>query len=373
MNKGIRILYYAKETESYMSNWQRYHYIDELSRIGVHFELFNPNIYNDPIEAHSKLIDQLKKNPGKYDLFFTGFGDNHLTSQFLNEIKQLGLFTLLICYDNLHAPFKHKNIASSFDLVWLTSYETKDIFENSGAKTIFQPYAANPYFYKPCNKTEIDSVGFIGNIYGGRTRKINWLATNDVPVSLYSSQNINQSGVVTYKPRNFREKAVHSSRLLRFSIGRKLLKSELIALLKSNSTDSKIVEASNVVMNPQVSFEKMIELISSFAISLNIIEIRNSYLLKNPLLKLHLRTFEIPMAGGLQLVNYTDEIASYFDNKKEILLYRTKEELISLAKFYLQDTQRHNREKMKKAARNRALSDHTWTKRFTNIFNHIGI
>jgi spore maturation protein CgeB len=129
----------------------------------------------------------------------------------------------------------------------------------------------------------------------------------------------------------------------------------------------------NIQIFPSVSFKEMVELYSSFAISLGITDVRNTYLLKNPVLKLHLRTFEIPMSGGLQIINYTDEIASYFEDKKEIILYKSENELIDKTKFYLQDSQDSVRIKMKIAARRRAESDHTWTNRFIKIFEKLGL
>lgn len=46
-----------------------------------------------------------------------------------------------------------------------------------------------------------------------------------------------------------------------------------------------------------VSFDEMNRLYSNFALNLNILELRNTYLLKYPVYKLHLRTFEIPMCS----------------------------------------------------------------------------
>jgi spore maturation protein CgeB len=74
------------------------------------------------------------------------------------------------------------------------------------------------------------------------------------------------------------------------------------------------------------------------------------------------------MSGGLQFTSYNEEIASYFDEDKEIVLYHNKEEMIDKAKFYLDPKHEKLVNTMKIAARKRAERDHTWTKRFDHIF-----
>ena len=112
----------------------------------------------------------------------------------------------------------------------------------------------------------------------------------------------------------------------------------------------------------------MIALYSNFALSLNISELRDTYILKIPIHKIHLRTFEIPMSGGLEFTNYTDELASYFTEDKEIILYKNHEEMIDKAKYYLNEKRETIIMKMKQAARRRAESEHTWTNRFDKVF-----
>jgi spore maturation protein CgeB len=87
-----------------------------------------------------------------------------------------------------------------------------------------------------------------------------------------------------------------------------------------------------------------------------------------PVHKMHLRTFEIPMCGGLELASYTEELAGYFEDGNEIVLYNSNEEFISKAKFYLDKKNESLCLKMKKSARKRAELDHTWINRFDKVF-----
>jgi spore maturation protein CgeB len=120
-----------------------------------------------------------------------------------------------------------------------------------------------------------------------------------------------------------------------------------------------------------VPFEEINAIYSNHALSLNITELRNTFNLKPPVHKLHLRTFEIPMCGGLQIAPYVEELSSYFKEDEEIILCRNDDEFVSKSKFYLLPENASLRMKLKLNARKRAEAEHTWNNRFTAVFNKL--
>ena len=156
---------------------------------------------------------------------------------------------------------------------------------------------------------------------------------------------------------------------MRFPIGRKVL----FSTIKNKIIKDAVLNENSMYLSkkPSVSDDEMITLYSNFALSLNITELRDTYICKHPLHKIHLRTFEIPMSGGLEFASYTDELASYFEDGKEIVLYKSKEEMIDKAKFYLDERNSSLVMEMKKAARKRAENEHTWQCRFNAVFKAI--
>lgn len=373
----MNILYFFAEDETYMTQWQRIHIFDELSHYEHSIDIYNPLHYRNVMEANEKLQAFLKNSTKKFDLFMTCVGSDTIYKDTIEDIKKLGLPTLLICFDNLHAPYMHKKIASSFDSVWLTSKETMGMFEKWGCKNIiFQPYAANPYNFNPHWDVPIHSVSFIGTPYGSRVNKLNLLTKSGIECNVYADSLLNIKCTSNSTP--FTNKLNVSvlkneiSNAISFSIGRKLLYSALINkyLLKRYSELER-----NESLNAQssVTFEDMKKIYSNSDLSLNIIELRNTYILKKPIYKIHLRTFEIPMCGGLELSSYTEELSNYFEDGKEIVLYNTHEELISKANFYLNPKNKKYCFEMKKNARKRAEVDHTWMNRFNVVFNNLSI
>ncbi len=292
-------------------------------------------------------------------------GSDQLYPETVKKIKKTGIKTLLICFDNLHAPFMHKTIAPHFNLIWLTSKETQGMFERWGCNIVFMPYAANPRVFRPSYDTEIPGVGFIGSVYGTRVNKINKLLKNQIKCQVYSQSTIENNNSIA--KNTYADSFRSAVNLTRFSVGRQLILGALQQKYFAN-IETSLIDSPNLEIKPSVSFEEMIYLYANLAISLGISEIRNTYTLKRPVHKLHLRTFEIPMCGGLQLSSYTQELSEYFEEDKEIILYKSDEEMISKAKFYLKPENKKLRENMKINARLRAESEHTWMSRFNVIF-----
>ena len=349
-----------------MYKWQRYHIFDELEKHGCNITIYNPLNYLSVDIANDNLTNHLNKK--NYDLFMTPLGSKDLYVDTLLRIKK-NIPTLLICFDNLIVPFKHKDIAKHFDLVWLTSRDTCKMFKLWGANIIINPYAANPYYFKPNYISEIERIAFIGTPYGSRVNMINLLLENNIDVSLYSNSK-SKSNKKSYK-RSIKGNICTIYNLMGFNIGRRVL----IGALKQKINRNKriIKNSSNLKQMPPVGLEKLSKLYSNHALSLASTAARNTGVLKKPVNIVNLRSFEIPMSGGLQICSYCDELAEYFEEDKEIIFYRNNEELIDKARFYLKSENYKIRMKMKTAARRRAENDHTWFDRFKKVFDYFGI
>lgn len=370
----MKILYLFAEEDSFIFKWQRFNIFDELSHHGIDIDVFNPLCNKSEKTDFETFRDSLFRNH-EYDLFMTCHGDDTIDKRYLDCIKTYGIPSVLICFDNLHEPFLHKRIAKEFDLVWITSIETKNMFEKWGCKNIvFQPYAANPYAFESNIPIRTDNfrVCFIGTPYGSRVNKINYLTLNKIPVNLYTNQIGSDSSTRADTVCSWISNRRTLQRIipyLSFEIGRKVLYSALKNKLMSTSH---LLDINSYLHQlSSVSFEEMIRIYRKTALSLNISELRNTFVLKNPIHKLHLRTFEIPMAGGLELCSYTPEIVEYFKDGEEIVTYGNMEELVDKATFYTKPTNSSVVDKMKDAALNRAKKEHTWYNRFSLIFNKL--
>lgn len=365
----MKILYFFEDNGTYMSKWQYDHFIEELSHHGVEFEIFNPLIYKSYDEANERLIERLK-SPLGIDCFMNGSSSSALYKETMEELLSVGIPKLLICFDNLHAPYMHKDIMPFFDLVWLTSRENEETIKNWGARTIFLPYAANPYTFSVSNMNEeIKRVCFIGSPYGTRCLKFNQLVQNGIPCDVFYGGK-SRKNTVAKEIHRFEDDIIKLKNYFGSSIGRRLFVSNLLSKVCKPQLDN---GNEHLQLFSSLEFSEMIKKYHEYALSLNITEVWNTLLLSNPVYKLHLRTFEIPMSGGIEFTTYNVEMANYFEEGKEIVFYRSEEEYIDKARYYLDEKRKELREGIKLAARLRAENEHTWYLRFKKAFKELEI
>ena len=324
-----------------MYTWQNVHIVDELWHHGIYVEIFNPLHFSSIDEANDKLVKYVEQR--EFDLFMTCNNETVCYVDTLLRIKKK-MPTVLICFDNLVAPYLHKNICSYFDLVWLTAHENKEMFQNWGCKYVVMPYAANPYMFKPLNKKEIKRCTFIGTPYGSRVNTINALTNENVPVSLYANIS-NQQGIVVAEKNSTGRKIDTLKKYLTYETGRKLLNAALKQ--KCSKQGALDVDTSWLEIREPVPLEQMSELYSAYSLALSSTTARNTGILKRPVEIINLRSFEIPMCGGIQLCRYNHELAEYFEDGKEIIFYQSNKEMVDKAKFYLKPENEKLRKEIK--------------------------
>lgn len=362
----MKILYYFRNLNTMMYQWQKYHIFDEMRQHNCQFEVISPLDYTEISEANEALVHKCKNDI--IDIFMTTFNEKYLYPETLDRIHEMGIPTLLFCPDNLLDPYYHKNIAEYFDLVWLTSIETDYLFKKWGCKTIFQPYAANPFFLKPDYRgEEILRVGFIGTPHGCRIDRINKLLNQNIPVTLHSNYKTENNTLLQARAADYIKTLYDYSR---FPIGRKLGYSAVLDKLKSRNLN---VSSPWLQRAEPVPLAELARCSCQYGLVLAFTDANSTGILKHPVPIVNLRSFEIPMSGGLQFTTYTDELASYFEEGKEIVLCHSDEEYKEKAQYYLRPEKAAERMQMKAAARTRAESEHTWFCRFTNIFNCLGL
>ena len=351
-----------------MAQWQRVHFFDELEKHGCYINVFNPINYPTTNEANEKLINYIRNN--KYDLFITPYGNKELYLETLKLIKSSGLPTLLICFDNLSQPFIHKNICKHYDLVWLTSRDTEHMFLKWGAKTLFIPYAANPFYFSIKSSLETRELVFIGTPHGNRANIINSLTDNKINVHLFA--NIKKSNPSYQKPPlvNY---IVPMINYMRFDIGRRIIAGAIKQRIEKTGRLNVNSSFLHIKGEGSTSFMEMNKIYSDYALSLSSTTWRNTDTLRNPVNVVDLKCYEIPMCGGLLFSRYSDELASYFEEDKEIIYYRTNEEMIEKAIFYLKPENDNLRITLKKNARKKAENEHTWFIRFKKVFDYLGL
>ena len=83
------------------------------------------------------------------------------------------------------------------------------------------------------------------------------------------------------------------------------------------------------------------------------------------------RHFEIPACGGLVFTSPADDLETYYVPGKEMVLYEDQKDLIEKINYYL--AHEDERAAIAKAGYERTIREHTYQKRFEEIFRAIGL
>lgn len=83
------------------------------------------------------------------------------------------------------------------------------------------------------------------------------------------------------------------------------------------------------------------------------------------------RNFEIPGCGSFCLTEYAEDLERYYEIGREIECFSRPDEAVEKIRYYL--AHEKEREEIAKAGYERTLRDHTYEKRFQEIFQGIGL
>lgn len=81
------------------------------------------------------------------------------------------------------------------------------------------------------------------------------------------------------------------------------------------------------------------------------------------------RIMDIMGAGGFVLTNYCEETAELFEEDKEIVMFRTLEELIQKVDYYLEHEE--EREQIARAGHEKAMNDYTYEKKIKKLLDWV--
>ncbi len=124
--------------------------------------------------------------------------------------------------------------------------------------------------------------------------------------------------------------------------------------------------------NKPLADSKMIEMYSASRINLGFLEVFEGHdAARCRLWHMHLRDFEIPMCGGLYCTDYSEELSEMFEPDKEVITCRGLQERIEKLRHYLGHP--GQAKAIRQAGLRRALRDHTYQKRFRDLFRKIGL
>lgn len=299
-------------------------------------------------DLSQRLLSQVQKEHAKspIDLFFSYFYDAFVLPEAIDSIKAMGI-TTMNWYCNASYQFDMvRCISPHYDYCLVPEGFRIEDYKAIGATPIYCQEAANPNVYKSLGINRDIDVSFVGQAYGERFDIVYYLFENEIPVHLWGP------AWVYYKE--------HASRGIK-----KWVKS----LLGSSNRETSRRFIPDDYVGGILTDEAMIRTFNRSKINLGFSAVGDG--LKERILQIRLRDFEVPMSGGFYMVEYFSELEFFFKVGEEIVCYENKGDLCEKIKYYLKHED--EREYIRDAGHKRALKDHTWHKRFQMVFKEIGL
>ncbi len=261
---------------------------------------------------NSEMLSAFKKAQAEQpvDVMIGYLSDFNTKKDTLLEIGRNGVIIFNFCWDDkLYFNGSLKRIVSAVDLNLTNAPDSVFKYMVEGGLAMFWPEAAHPDVHKPYDLPFEYDVSFVGGKYGWRPRFIKKLRKMGIEVTCFG----------------------------------------------------------NGWENGPLSEEEMVKLYSRSRINLGFAGVGHS----KKLMCLKGRDFEVPMSGGLYLTQNNPELLLVYDVGKEIMTYRDEKDCTEKIKWLLENPD--EADKIRKAGRMRALKDHTWEKRFSDVFKIAGL
>ena len=296
----------------------------DYAKLGYKWEEFSPGNHNGlqrRREMNAKIFSAVKSanQIRPIDWLFCYASGKEISAKVIQKIQgDLGIPTVNMCFDDKQSwegqwMGDHRagqiDIAAHFDLSWTSSRVATGWYLAEGGCPLFMPEGCNAKSFVPVAFQQDIPVSFIGEKYGFRSSVVRFLREKGIKVEVFG--------------RGWK--------------------------------------------NGRISDEKAAEIQCRSVINLGMGGIGMSESLTN----VKGRDFEVPCNGGMYLTSFNPDLALHFDVGKEIVCYRSRDELLELVRYYLEHSEEARA--IGKAGRERCLREHRWIHRYLRICQVLGI
>lgn len=330
------------------------------------FDLDPDAAETEPVRARftERFLDALgaADRVGKIDFVLTYFSDSHLTLAALDRVREhVAPIANFFC-NNVHQFHLVRRSASRFTACLVPEEAAMASYRNLGAEPIFFPMAAHPDVYAPRPLPVRYQATFAGQRYGDRTTGI--LALREAGIDAHAfgqgwGGGSAGAGDPTAPRPGFLTKAARAAQIA-------LQWKNPFAAAADLRAFEQLRARHAAALHPIVSDDNYVALFSESAISLGFLVLGDTHRTSRTLRQVRLREFEAPMAGAFYVTGFMEEIGRHYEIGKEVVCYRSLDELVDLCRYYL--AHESEREAIRRAGHERARRDHTWTRRFEGLF-----
>ena len=345
---------------------------------------FTPEEQAVRAETTERIVDEIRdaKRKGPVHLFLSYFYNAHFDPAGFDEIRRLGIPSINFYCNSIHQFEQVAAIAARADFSWHPERDARASYLSVGAVPVWVQMGASPHVCHPVDGIKRQpKVCFVGQRYADRDRWLVALLEANIPIDIY--------GVGWGADDEVHAACVAESAVY---LGRRQIKPGTVAsYLQLVTTDIKRHGAFDAMRHlaMQAAYRhktrRSVQMLRSrakgkagnlanvfavYEVCLNLNNVWAEGHSWSPLVShIRLRDFEAPMCRTCYLTGHNDEITQFYAVGNEIDTYHDKSELVDKMRFYLANP--GAAERLRWAGYRRALRDHTWVRRFEELFAKI--
>lgn len=334
-------------------SYEHYNFYDCLRKMNnrqyqvIYFPFDELMIKNGREAINEILIEEVSKE--KPDLCFFCISSDEIKKETIREITNKSRTITLNWFTDDHWRFDNfsKYWAPCFNWVLTTDSQAIEKYHKIDYRNVIKTqYACNHFLYKPLNLPKIYDVSFVGQPHDNRKKIMNKLREAGINVECW--------GRGWPKGRISQEKMIN------------IFSQSKINLNFTKSSNPNLVRSIAGIFLRRLQRGKKKPIrpedprywIDNLKSRIN----RKRKQIKG-------RNFEVFGCGGFLLTEDADNLEDYYKDGEEIVIYQNIDDLVKKIRYYLE----HNdeREKIALAGYKRTLQEHTYERRFQEIFKKI--
>jgi len=314
------------------------------------------------------------------DLFLSYFYNSHFDPAGFAEIRRLGIPTINFYCNSIYQFSLVSEIASTVDFSWHAERDARSLYLKVNANPVWVQMGADPNVYHPTPEVARQPRAcFVGQRYCDRDRWLAELARHEVPFDIYGSGWVPEQNSVQPKGNSDghnKPQAGSARAYLAVMRGNLEMNGWFSGSLRTLREGAYARETRKLgsLLQPHAKGRAVdvSEVFGQYEIVLNFSNVWGDGRPGSALIPhVRLRDFEAPMSRTCYLTGYTDEIAEFYELGKEIDTYESPGELVDKTNYYLNNPSAA--ESLRAAGYLRATNDHTWKRRFEELFLKVGI
>ena len=348
---------------------------------------FTPQELEMRVRITEQILDEVRAahRNQPLDLFLSYFYNSHFDPSGFDELRRLGIPSVNFYCNSIYQFEQVAAIAARVDFSWHPEKNARELYLKVGARPVWVQMAADPDVYHPLpHASRKPTACFVGQRYADRDRWMASLLGANVPVEIYgpgwgdtkkgSNDRFPDStapylGRVQQRPGTV-SSYLESARQLIVNDGVTAGTMRLARQIQYRRQTRRLSPVFAPNARGSVPFEQISAIFAAHEVCLNFSNVWADGRPGSALIPhVRLRDFEAPMCRTCYLTGECDEIREFYDVGREIDTYSTQAELIDKTKFYLGNLA--VAEKLREQGYRRAIADHTWTRRFCELFDEV--